>query len=157
MCDNASAEAQASDPLKTVADAMEHAVQAARDGASDAKAKVDQALPAVNRFVSRFVYTTCYTISYGVVFPSMLVARSIPKNNPIVHGLVDGAHAAVDMVEEMKKRKLEAPPASPRRQSLSPEQPTHGLIRTREWTTRILGHDRSGLLRIESLRHSDEI
>ena len=41
-------------------------------------------------------------------FPSVLVARSIPKNNPIVHGLIDGAHAAADMVEEMKKRKLEA-------------------------------------------------
>ena len=67
----------------------------------------------MNRFVSRFVYTTCYTVSYGVVFPSVLVARSIPKNNPIVHGLVDGAHAAVDMVDEMKKRKLEAPQGEP--------------------------------------------
>jgi hypothetical protein len=113
MSDNATVEAQASDPLKTVADAMEHAVQAAKDGALDAKARVDQALPGVNRFVSRFVYTTCYTISYGVVFPSVLVARSIPKNNPIVHGLVDGAHAAIDMVEEMKRRKLEAPSAEP--------------------------------------------
>jgi hypothetical protein len=107
MSDNATVEAQASDPLKTVADAMEHAVQAAKEGAIDAKARVDQALPGVNRFVSRFVYTTCYTLSYGVVFPSVLVARSIPKNNPIVHGLVDGAHAAIDMVDEMKKRKLE--------------------------------------------------
>ena len=108
MSDNASVEAQASDPLKTVADAMENAVRAAKEGASDARAKVDQALPAVNRFVSRFVYTTCYTVSYGVVFPSVLVARSIPKNNPIVHGLIDGAHAATDMVDDMKKRKLEA-------------------------------------------------
>ena len=113
MPDNASMGAQASDPLKTAADAMEHAVQAAKDGASDARAKVDQALPAVNLFVSRFVYTTCYTLSYGVVFPSVMVARSIPKNNPIVRGLVDGAHAAVDMVEEMKKRKLEAKGAEP--------------------------------------------
>jgi len=113
MSDNASTEAQASDPLKTVADAMENAVRAAKEGASDARAKVDQALPAVNRFMSRFVYTTCYTISYGVVFPSVLVARSVPKNNPIVHGLVDGAHAAVDMVDEMKKRKLEAKGVQP--------------------------------------------
>jgi hypothetical protein len=108
MSENAPVEAQAADPLKTVADAMEHAVKAAKEGAVDARARVDQALPAVNRFVSRFAYTTCYTISYGVVFPSVLVARSIPKNNPIVHGLVDGAHAAMDMVDEMKKRKQEA-------------------------------------------------
>lgn len=107
MSENAPVEAQATDPLKAVADAMEHAVQAAREGAMDARAKVDEALPAVNRFVSRFVYTTCYTISYGVVFPSVLVARSIPKNNPIVHGLVDGAQAAMDMVEEMQKHKHE--------------------------------------------------
>ena len=39
MSDNASVETQAADPLKTVADAMEHAVQAAKDGALDAKAK----------------------------------------------------------------------------------------------------------------------
>jgi hypothetical protein len=109
MSENAPVEAQATDPLKTVADAMEHAVKAAREGAIDARAKVDQALPAVNRFVSRFVYTTCYTLSYGVVFPSVLVARTIPKNNPIVHGLVDGAHAAMDMVDEMQKRKHEVP------------------------------------------------
>ncbi len=113
MSDNAAVESQTADPLKTVADAMEHAVQAARDGAADARAKVDQALPAVNRFASRFVYTTCYTISYGVVFPSILLARSVPKDNPIVHGLVDGAHAAIDMVEEMKKRKLESSSGEP--------------------------------------------
>jgi hypothetical protein len=113
MSENAPVEAQAADPLKTVADAMEHAVKAAREGAIDARAKVDEALPAVNRFVSRFVYTTCYTLSYGVVFPSVLVARSIPKDNPFVHGLVDGAHAALDMVDEMNRRKAEAKVAEP--------------------------------------------
>jgi hypothetical protein len=48
-----------------------------------------------------------------VVFPTVLVARSVPKDNPLVHGLVDGAHAAVDMVDEMRKRKLEAPSGEP--------------------------------------------
>ena len=48
-----------------------------------------------------------------MVFPSVLVARTIPKNNPIVHGLIDGAHAAVDMVDEMKKRKLEGAAGEP--------------------------------------------
>jgi hypothetical protein len=88
-------------------------VTAAKEGAADARARVDQALPRVNRFVSRFVYTTCYTISYGVVFPSVLVARTIPKDNPIVHGLIDGAHAAIDMVDEMKRRKLEGTASEP--------------------------------------------
>jgi hypothetical protein len=108
MTESASAEAQASERLKTVADAMEQALEAAKDGAADAKTRVNEALPGVSGFVSRLVYTTCYTVSYGVVFPSILVARSISANNPLVHGLVDGAHAAVDTVDEMKKRKLEA-------------------------------------------------
>jgi hypothetical protein len=115
MTESASAESRASDPLKTVADAMEHAMQAAKDGAADARTRVDQALPGVSRFVSRLVYTTCYTVSYGVVFPSVLVARSIPANNPLVHGLSDGAHAALDMVDEMRKRKLEASESQPAR------------------------------------------
>jgi hypothetical protein len=108
MSDNASAEAQSQDPSKPFAKAMDDALQAVQHAAVDAKARFDTRLPGVKRFVSRFVYTTCYTISYGVVFPSVLVARSIPKDNPIVRGLIDGAHAAVDMVHEIKKRNLEA-------------------------------------------------
>jgi hypothetical protein len=37
----------------------------------------------------------------------VFVARSIPRENPIVHGLVDGAHAAFDALDEMRKHKLE--------------------------------------------------
>ena len=91
MTDNHVAGSPESDPLKSVADAMETAVQAARDGAADAKAAVDRAIPAISQFVSRFVYTTSYSLSYGVVFPAMLLARAVPKDNALVHGLVDGA------------------------------------------------------------------
>ena len=66
------------DPLKSVADALETAVQAARDGAADARSAVDKAIPAASRFLARFVYTTSYTFSYGVVFPAVLIAKSIP-------------------------------------------------------------------------------
>jgi hypothetical protein len=90
------------DPLKSVADAMETAVQAARHGAADARAAVDRAVPAISQFVSRFVYTTSYSLSYGVVFPVMLLARAVPKDNALVHGLVDGAQAAKDMVEDWR-------------------------------------------------------
>jgi hypothetical protein len=98
------------DPLKTVADALDTAVKAAKDGAADAKATAGKMLPAASRFLSRFVYTTSYTFSYGVVFPAMLLAKSIPPHNAIVHGLVDGAHAANDLVSQMKNRRLESPP-----------------------------------------------
>jgi hypothetical protein len=93
-----------SDPLKAVADAMDAAVKAAKEGAEEARATVADSLPAARKFVSRSVYNTCYAISYGVVFPTMLIVRMVPKDNAVVHGLVDGARAATDMVDEMKAR-----------------------------------------------------
>jgi len=109
MSDNVATGSLSGDPLKTVAEALETAVQAARDGAADAKATVDKVLPAASRFLSRFAYTTSYAISYGVVFPTVLIARSIPTNNAVVHGMVDGARAAADMVEQMKRRQASSP------------------------------------------------
>jgi len=91
-------EAHAADPLRTAADAMALAVQAAKDGAADAQARVEEMMPAIGGFLSRLTYTTCYAVSYGVVFPTLLVARAVPKNNAIVHGLIDGALAARDSV-----------------------------------------------------------
>ena len=113
MSDSIASEAASADPLKSVADALETAVAAAREGAADARATVDKALPAASRFLSRFVYTTCYTFSYGVVFPTVLIAKSIPTNNAVVNGFVDGARAASDMVDQMKSRQLMAPAGEP--------------------------------------------
>ena len=93
-------EAQATDPLRTAADAMALAVQAAREGASDAQAKVSEMMPSLGGFLSRLTYTTCYAVSYGVVFPTLLVVRAVPKDNAIVHGLVDGALAARDALAD---------------------------------------------------------
>jgi hypothetical protein len=113
MSDSTASDASASDPLKSVADALETAVQAAKDGAADAKATVEKALPAASQFISRFVYTTCYTFSYGVVFPTVLIAKSIPTNNAVVNGFVDGARAASDKVDQLKNRQLTAADPSP--------------------------------------------
>ena len=67
----------------------------------------------MNRFASRFVYTTCYTFPMGwFPEPSWLPAR-FPRTTRLFMGSSDGAHAAVDMVEEMRKRKLEAPSGEP--------------------------------------------
>ena len=109
MSENVASQALSGDPLKSVADALEMAVQAAKDGATDAKATVEKALPAASRFLSRFVYTTCYTISYGLVFPTVLIAKSIPTNNAVVNGFVDRARAASDMVEQLKSRQIMSP------------------------------------------------
>ena len=93
-----------SDPLRAVADAMDAAVKATKEGAEDARATAAEALPAAGQMLSRLVYNTCYAVSYGLVFPTVLAARSIPTNNAAVHGFIDGAHAAVDMVHEMKPK-----------------------------------------------------
>jgi hypothetical protein len=114
MSKSVAAKTSARDPLKTVADALDTAVKAAKDGAADAKATAGKMLPAAGRFLSRFVYTTSYTFSYGVVFPAVLIAKSIPANNAIVHGFVDGAHAASDTVVQMKTRRMELPAAASR-------------------------------------------
>ena len=110
MSEATTAGGESHDPLKMVADAMEAAVQTAREGAAGAQATVAEAVPAASKVVSNLVYRACYGVSYGVVFPSVLLARSIPKDNPVVHGFVDGARAAIDMVNEMKGSAL-APPA----------------------------------------------
>jgi hypothetical protein len=97
------------DPLKTVADALEAAVQAAKDGASNAREAASNFLPDSSNILSQIAYKTCYAISYGLVFPSVLLAQSIPQNNAFVHGLLDGAHAAKDMVAEMKSKTSDEP------------------------------------------------
>ena len=91
MSESVAVEASPGERVKIVADALETAIQSATNGAIQAKATVQGALPAASRFLSRFVYTTTYTISYGIVFPTILIAKSIPTNNAVVHGFIDGA------------------------------------------------------------------
>ncbi|HZW29476.1 MAG TPA: hypothetical protein VFF52_02150 [Isosphaeraceae bacterium] len=93
-----------SDPLRAVADAMDAAVQAVKDGAEHARTTATDALPAASQFLSQAIYKTSYTVSFGVVFPAMLVAHWFPKNNAVAHGLIDGAHAAMDLIDEMKSK-----------------------------------------------------
>jgi hypothetical protein len=81
--------------------------QAARDGAADAREAATRTWAATSLFMSRFVYTTCYTLSYGMVFPALLVAQAIPRNNPAVQGLIDGAHAAKHQVEQIRGTAIE--------------------------------------------------
>ncbi len=91
-----------SDPLEVLPDAMDAAAQSATEGIREARTVVTDAVPVAGQYLAQAVYKTCYTISYGVIFPSLLIARSLPKDNAAVHGLIDGAHAAIDMVNEMK-------------------------------------------------------
>jgi hypothetical protein len=51
-------------------------------------------------------------LSYGVVFPTIMLARSIPENSSMVQGMKDGAHAASERVDRLKHRR-EKPAAAP--------------------------------------------
>jgi len=114
------AEGNMADPLRTAADAMALAAQAAKDGAADAQARVSEAMPAINRFFSRLTYTSFYSIAYGVVFPTMLLVRAIPQDNAIVHGMIDGGAAARDAVAKMRKEKVSGSEHSAETQSEAP-------------------------------------
>jgi hypothetical protein len=57
---------------------------------------------------SQVLYWVSYRLSYGVVFPLAVLARLIPKENPIVYGLVDGAMAARDSVFGPQDEALES-------------------------------------------------
>jgi hypothetical protein len=104
MSKNGFTVAPSRDAIQVVSDAWDMALQAAKDGAAHAKANAGDALPAAGRFLSRMVYTMSYSFSYGTVFPVVFIARSIPAHNPIVTGMVDGARAATDWVDELKHR-----------------------------------------------------
>lgn len=99
--ETAAQEAPANDPLAAVADAMQQAASSVQEGATAARDAAEKALPSVGLFANRFVYTTCYAVSYGVVFPLALVALSVPQNNPLVHGMIDGSRAARNKVDEL--------------------------------------------------------
>jgi len=92
------------DPLKSVAQALQTAAATVRDSAGDATARVREGLPAAGQFVSRFVYTSCYFASYGIVFPTVFVASFVPGMGPIASGLADGARAANDYVRDMRTK-----------------------------------------------------
>ena len=105
-----SATSTGSDPLKAVADALDNAVKATKEGVEKARETATGAMPAAGEFLSQAAYKTCYGISFGVVFPTMLLVRAIPKDNAAIHGLIDGAHAAVDLVKEMKAKSAAGEP-----------------------------------------------
>jgi hypothetical protein len=107
--------------LKKVASALSRAAKSVKSGLAGATETAGGALPAASQFLARLVYTTTYTVSYGVVFPAMMIAKSIPENNSVVQGFVDGARAANQKVDHLKHRRVEAstskPPSTPKPRS----------------------------------------
>src|SRR5512139_4113630 len=91
-----------SDPLRSISDAMRDAINTATEDATKAREKLREAGAGVGNSVSRFAYTSSYMVSYGIVYATVFVARSIPQDNPIVQGCLDGGRAAMDALNEAK-------------------------------------------------------
>ncbi|MBU1190109.1 MAG: hypothetical protein KKA36_02265 [Gammaproteobacteria bacterium] len=97
---------------ETVA-AAEGIADALRQGASDAAKSADHLLPKVGNLVSKAIYSTCYYGSYGVVFAALTVARILPKDSTVIHGLEDGADAARQAIEKAEVAATDMPLAEP--------------------------------------------
>lgn len=99
------------DPFASVADALREAIHSADEGAAKSKAK-DQpkaSAPDVMHSLSRFAYTGSYMVAYGVVYASVFVAKSLPQDNPVMEGFIDGGKAAIDAVNDAKGAKADTP------------------------------------------------
>lgn len=81
------------------------ASDALRSGMSDAQKSAERFWPQVGCALSKGIFNIGYGLGYGFTFPSVLVARVIPQENPVVWGFIDGARVASDTAY----RGLEAP------------------------------------------------
>lgn len=84
-------------PLATASEGL-------RAGAADAKQAAAEAIPAVGRLLSKTAYHTGYYLAFGVVFSAMMVARVVPTENALGAGLLDGADAARDALQQRADR-----------------------------------------------------
>lgn len=78
------------------------ALGAAQSGADDARRAAERFVPEAARFLTSCVYGTGFAVAYGVVLPVTVVSRILPKRNPVVYGLADGARAAVELARETR-------------------------------------------------------
>jgi hypothetical protein len=103
--------ASSNDPIDGAADVMESTVPAVEE-------ETPPTHPAAGHFLSRMIYNSSYAISFGIVFPVMLVVRVVPKDNALVHGMVDGALAAREVVDRRgAQRPIEDLPEVPAHES----------------------------------------
>jgi hypothetical protein len=50
--------------------------------------------------ISRMIYSGSYALAYGVVYAAVFMSQSLPRDNPVMHGLRDGGRAAMDQLED---------------------------------------------------------
>jgi hypothetical protein len=95
-------ESGAANASSTTSTWYETASDAVKSGMSDAQKSAEKALPKIGEYLSKGLYHLGYGIGYGVTFPSVLIARSIPQENCVTWGFVDGANVAYETVHREK-------------------------------------------------------
>jgi hypothetical protein len=50
--------------------------------------------------ISRMIYSGSYALAYAVVYSAVFISQSLPRENPVMHGLRDGGRAAMDQLED---------------------------------------------------------
>lgn len=85
--------------LDTVADELDAAADQYPAG-TESPSTLSAVASAPGRFLSKLVYTTGYGLSYGLVFPALLLARVVPKENALIRGMTDGGRDATAMAEQ---------------------------------------------------------
>jgi len=73
--------------------------EAVQEGAAQAKQTAAEALPAVGELASKTLYGVCYYAAFGVTFAALMIAKMIPTDSPVAHGLHDGAAEAAKQIE----------------------------------------------------------
>ncbi len=74
-------------------------------GIADARASVEETWPKITDAVGKGVYNSAYGVAFGVTFPILLLAKSLPQNNCIIWGFVDGARAASKYCDKTLSKK----------------------------------------------------
>lgn len=77
---------------------------ALESGIADARASVEETWPKITEAMGKGVYNSAYGLAFGLSFPVLLIAKTIPQNNCIVWGFIDGAKAASDYCERSFKK-----------------------------------------------------
>lgn len=77
---------------------------AVESGIADARASVEETWPKITEAVGKGVYNSAYGVAFGLSFSVLLLAKTIPQNNCLVWGFVDGARAASAYCERTLKK-----------------------------------------------------
>lgn len=88
-------------PTSSVCSLITTTKTAMQDGIADARATVEEAWPKVTEAVNKGIYNLAYGLAFGVTFPVVLVAKSVPQNNCLVWGFIDGAKSAKAAVKRL--------------------------------------------------------